>query len=311
MFIKRDDALIPSFGGNKVRKLEFMVGDALAKGSDSLVTSGHIQSNHARLTAMVARRLGLDVALVLYTEEGDRMEEEKRNGNLLLDLVLGARVRYVQGYDAIDEGVSKAMLELKQGGHRPYLIPTAGYAPLGALGYVECFLELDAQAAEMGIKPSHVLVASGSGGTQAGLVLGNALLARKTQIIGISDAPKNQVTRNVLDLAERTGELLFANGRENQDAVVDPSEVVVYDEVSGKSVASLKDEVSETVRLVAKKEGIFLDPSYTARAMYGLIQLIRTSDFKKDDTVVFLHSGGVPMMFSQRLEANLKLTERG
>ncbi len=241
MFIKRDDALIPSFSGNKVRKLEFIIGDAIAKKSNTLVTSGHTQSIHARLTAMVARKLGLDVSSVLYSEKGDKVEDEERSGNLLLDVILGAKITYVDGYDAIDHALSEVVHGLRQNGRRPYLIPTAGYAPLGALGHVNRFAETDSQAAEMGIKASHILTASGSGGTQSGLVLGKELSGKRIKILGISDgAPKGQIIRNVMELTERTRKLLFASDEKNQVTATGRHHIAVYDEVSGKSIASLK-----------------------------------------------------------------------
>ncbi len=272
LMVKRDDLAGPAGGGNKIRKLERTCADALAAGADVLVTSGAPQSNHARLTAASAARLGLAVTLVLA---GDAPDADR--GNLLLDRLLGAEVRWAGdvGADGLAAAVESAAAQLRQQGRRPYVVPFGGSSPLAAQAYVDAAAEIEEQWSGL----DHLVVALGSGGTTAGLVAGlgaERVLAVHTGAVADPEA----TVRGLLSAMDVTAGAL----RLRLDQV-------------GAGYAELTEPVVEAVRLAARTEGLVLDPTYTGRALAGLVAAVREGDVRPGDRVVFLHSGGLPGLF--------------
>lgn len=289
LWIKRDDLTGIAFGGNKERKIEFVMADAIKKGADTIITTGAIQSNHARITAAAAKKLGLKVVLILRGNEPERYD-----GNLLLDNLFGADIRFVQmdPQQALSE-MEKAAEELKNEGHSPYIVPGGASYPTGAVGYVNAMLELISQAKEKMTNIDYVAHAAGSGGTQAGLVITNKALETETEILGMCIKSKaNQwLTEKIVEIANGIGRLL------DLKAVAKQKDVVLVGDYAGEDYGVLTPEAVEAIKLVARTEGILLDPVYTSKAMAGLIDFIRQRRFKKDDNVVFIHTGGTPGLF--------------
>ncbi|HUW48538.1 MAG TPA: D-cysteine desulfhydrase family protein [Patescibacteria group bacterium] len=291
LWIKRDDCTGLAFGGNKERKAEFAMGDALSRKADIVITAGPVQSNHSRATAAAARRLGLKIILVLSGEE-----PKTYDGNLLLDWLLGAEIRFFHG-KAKKLGRAQFMEEiaedLRKKGHVPYVIPGGASYPPGAIAYANAMLELFGQARLYDFGIDHVVHAAGSGGTQAGLVLANRILGSKVDVVGISAEPnlKDELVKKTIEIANATAKKLRV------DVAVNSDDVILNEDYAGDAYDVPTSEALDAISLVAKTEGILLDPIYTGRAMAGLIDLIRRSLFRKDDNVVFLHSGGTPTLF--------------
>jgi D-cysteine desulfhydrase family pyridoxal phosphate-dependent enzyme len=284
--MKRDDCTGLATGGNKTRKLEFLVGDALARGVDTLITEGGMQSNHCRQTAAAAAAARL--ACVLVMQRGRHTEV---TGNLLLDQLLGARVVLV---DAPADR-RPMMAEIARTCARPYVMPTGGSNGIGALGYVDALHELMDQAKAMGLGVDAIVFASGSGGTHGGLVAGARLLGCRARLLGVSDGePRGQLTELVLRVATDAARTLGAA------AAFGEGDVEVRDEYAREGYSVPNDAMVEAVRLVARLEGILLDPVYTGKAMAGLIDLVRRGELGPGQTVVFIHTGGTPALFAYR-----------
>ena len=289
LFVKRDDCTGLGLGGNKIRKLEFLMGEALELKADTVITTGGVQSNHARQTAAVAGKLGMEAILLLRGEE-----PEEVRGNLLLDRILGAQVRFVEASDflEVDRAAYTLGSELEASGKRPYVIPLGGSTPTGSLGYVAAALEIAGQIQEMGIRVDTVVLANGSAGTQAGLALGFKALHSGIQVIGISVSRSRDVlSAQVLDLGNRTAQKLGVDIR------LDPEDAVVYPDYVGAGYAIATKEGVEAIKLLARTEGLFLDPVYTSKAMAGLIDLVGKGVLTKEQNVLFLHTGGSPGLF--------------
>jgi L-cysteate sulfo-lyase len=288
LFIKRDDCTGLAGGGNKVRKLEFLVGDALAQGADVLVTEGGRQSNHCRQTAAAAVKVGMECVLVLSPAYTPGL-----TGNLLLDQLLGARLVPVEQASDRQPMVEQIARELRAAGKRPYLIPTGGSTGVGALGYVNALQELETQAGALGVAFDAIVFCSGSGGTHGGLIAGTKLLGNRARVIGISDGePKAALVGMVLRVAREVADVLGAH------LAFSAGEIVVHDEYAPEGYGMPSAAMVDAVRLVARTEGILLDPVYSGKAMAGLIDLVRTGRFAKDQTVAFVHTGGTPALFA-------------
>jgi L-cysteate sulfo-lyase len=297
LWIKRDDCTGVSTGGNKVRKLEFVLADAIAKGADTVVTAGAWQSNHSRQTAAAAARLGLKCHLLLWNMTGFTQHAYRQNGNILLDRLHDATIHELGGPDKEDvltylnSEVDKHTQRLKAQGARPYAIPVGASNPVGALGYVECAREIVAQASNLGIKIDAILHRSGSAGTQAGLVAGLAVSDVQISVIGIGGgkAPKD-LEELVFRMATETASLL------GKPSAVKRSSVVSIDPYFVQ-YGHLTREVADVIRLFARTEGILVDPAYTGPALVGMIELIRQGKFNRDSNVVFIHTGGTAALF--------------
>lgn len=303
IFIKRDDETGLAFGGNKARKVEFIMADVLHKKSDVVITWAGVQSNWCRQTAASARMFGIKPILVLFKSPDSLAAYD---GNLLLDFILDADIRIIEteaGKIIKDEDVAKILNSIadeeREKGRNPYIIPIGGslvgysmQEPLGAISYANAFLELHHQAKKRNIKIDYIVLATGSGGTQAGLVLASKALGTDIKVIGISvSREKESLQKLISEIAGHTTEALGLK------MSVSPEEVIVFDDYIGEGYGILNQETAEAIRLVAKKEGIILDPVYTGKAMAGLIDLTRKGYFKKGDVVVFIHTGGTPALF--------------
>ena len=290
LYVKRDDVMELALGGNKVRKLEFILGDALSQRCDVLITRGSFYSNHVRLTAAAARKAGLDVFLVLTPPKSHGLQ-----GNVLLDELLGAKILHAEDREEADDLMRKLAEELKKKGRRPYVIPGGGASPVGVLGYAAAALEILQQLYAANVKPKYIIHATGSGTTQAGLVLGMKLLGvDDVEVVGISISEKaGEVKERVAKLVNEGAKLLKTN------VEVASEDIVVLDSYLLGRYAEVTKDVVEVMKYVARKEGLILDPVYTAKAMYGLIDLVRNNYVKENTAVVFVHTGGTPILFQQ------------
>jgi L-cysteate sulfo-lyase len=293
LWIKRDDCTGLSTGGNKTRKLEFLMGEAMRQGADTVITQGATQSNHARQTAAAAAKLGFECHILLEDRTGFDTREYTRNGNVLLDHLHGAHIAKRPAGADMNAEMEAVARDLRAKGRKPYVIPGGGSNPTGALGYANCALELVAQANEMNLKIDHIVQATGSTGTQAGLVAGLCAIHANIPVLGISvRAPKEKQEEAVFALAERTAELVNAPGAVKRAHIAANSDYV------GQGYGLPTAGMVEAVTLLAQHEGILLDPVYTGKGMAGLIDLVRKGVFEKDSNVVFLHTGGSVGLFA-------------
>jgi D-cysteine desulfhydrase family pyridoxal phosphate-dependent enzyme len=282
LWIKRDDLTGFALGGNKVRKLEFFLAEARAAGADVLVTAGGHQSNHARVTAAAAAMAGLECVLVL---SGGTPAAE--TGNLALDRLFGASVRFVERGPDRGPALEAVARELSAAGRRPLVIPVGGSTPLGALGYVEAAREAAAQLRALGLAPAALVHGSSSGGTQAGLVVGCQAAGLATRVIGVSaDETRADLGGMVAGIA---GPLAARLGQAPPPAAA----IEVLDAYVGAGYGIPTEASEEATRLFARLEGIALDPTYSAKAAAGLIDLVRQKAFRPDDVVCFWHTGGM------------------
>lgn len=296
LLIKRDDLAGPALGGNKARKLEYVVGDARAAGATHLITVGGAQSNHARMTAAAARLAGLECVLVLESESSD----PPTAGNLLLDRLLGADVRFVPPGPAPlgpnphqEEAVAAAAAAIESDGGRPYVIPLGASNALGTLGYADAVRELDRQLDRMDTEADRVYFAAGSRGTQAGLELGRRLNRSSWSAHGVAVSPGDPAkTELAAELARGAAALIDAG------VTVSPDQIVTHQEHYGDGYGIPTTAGTEAIRLVARTEAVVLDPTYTGKAMAGLVDQIRRGEVAATDTVVFLHTGGAPGLFA-------------
>jgi D-cysteine desulfhydrase family pyridoxal phosphate-dependent enzyme len=285
LLIKRDDLTGLGLGGNKNRKLEFLVAEALANGARTLITTGAVQSNHCRQTAAVAAHFGLDCILVLAGQPPDRP-----TGNLLLDHVFGAEIAWTAPADR-DQTLKNIFDQAWQQGRRPYLVPYGGSSPTGACAYAFAIQELVSQNTTI----DWIVFASSSGGTQAGMVLGAKLFGYSGRILGISvDESQLTLQTRVANLASTTADFL------DEKVVFSPSAILVNADYLGEGYGILGQPEKEAIKIFAQMTGLLLDPVYTGRAAAGLISLIRDGFFHRDETVLFWHTGGVPALFADR-----------
>lgn len=299
LLIKRDDNTGLAMGGNKSRKLEYILGDALDRKSDVVVTWAGVQSNWCRQTAAAAATVGMKAILLL---QKTAVPEPPWDGNLLLDRLLGAEIRLLEPGQDRDDLVERIVSEEKARGRTPYVVSVGGSrpggsmtVPLGAIGYAMAFIELYRQAEQQGARIDHVVVATGSAGTQAGLVVGAKALGNRTRIVGISvSGAEASVRRNVAELARATAAAL------DSDMTFAADEIVVFDDYVGEGYGLLNRPTAEAIALTARQEGILLDPVYTGKAMAGMLDLLRKGYFKPGEGVVFWHTGGTPALFPHR-----------
>jgi len=306
IYIKRDDLTGLAFGGNKSRKLEYIMQDILDKGADVVVTWAALQSNWCLQTAAAAKRYGIKPILVLF-KTYDLPEEY--DGNLLMDFLLGADIRIRDAEkgqlireEEAEELIADVINEVKEKGLKPYFAPIGGSMvggsmdiPLGAIGYVDAYVEMIEQASALDVEIDCVLLASGSGGTQAGLTVGSVAMEKKVRVIGISvSEDKKSYTERIWKISGDTAEALHL------DVQFNLNDVIVFDEYLKEGYGIVNKDVSEAIQITAENEGIFLDPVYTGKAMAALIDLCEKGRFKKDDNVVFFHTGGTAALFPNK-----------
>jgi D-cysteine desulfhydrase len=292
IYIKRDDLLGLAAGGNKTRKLEFQVADALAQGADTLITCGAVQSNHCRLTLAAAVKEGLACRLVLEERVPGAYDPEASGNNFLFNLMGVERITVIPSGSDTMKAMIEVADEVKAEGRHAYVIPVGGSNPIGATGYVACAQEIMAQTFEQGINIDYVVCASGSAGTQAGLLTGFYGCSMNVPVLGINvSRPKQDQEELVYDLVKRTAQHVSLNLEIPREAVT------CFDEYVGPGYSLPTPEMADAVRLVARTEGILLDPVYTGKTMAGLIDLVKKGFFNKDDTVLFVHTGGSPALY--------------
>lgn len=290
IYIKRDDLTGLALGGNKTRKLEYLVADAKAKGATHLITLGGEQSNHVRQTAAAARLAGMQAVLILASP----VPEPEVQGNLLLDVLLGAKYHVIESMTERDEAIATISEEISSKGGVPYVIPVGGSNAIGALGYVSAMLELSYQLWEQGVSPTAMYFGSGSGGTQGGIELGARLFGLNFDLRGVMVSPDIDAKRAQMGkILDETAELL---GVKNP---VDVAEVTLLDSYLGAGYGIPTEGGLEAIELLARTEGILLDTVYTAKAFSALVDEVRKGRYSADDTIVFLHTGGSPALFAK------------
>ena len=291
LLVKRDDQTGLAFGGNKTRKLEFLVAEAQAQGAKMLISAGAIQSNHCRQTAAAAARFGFECTLVLT---GDMPAQP--SANLLLDELFGVEIVNVANRADRDRILQETFDKAEQAGKKPYLVPYGGSSPVGSLGYAYAVEELVKQ----GVAADWIVFGTSSGGTHAGLTLGKQVFGYKGKILGISiDESEEWLKTHVSALASAASDLLGERIEFGTD------DVVATDVYCQAGYGVLTEAEREAMRLFAKYEGLLLDPVYTGRAAAGMIALIRKGFFRKDETALFWHTGGQPALFADKYSSNL------
>lgn len=307
IYMKRDDLTGLAFGGNKSRKLEFIIFDVLEKKADSVITWASLQSNWCLQTAAAARKFGLTPVLVLFKTYDLPQEYD---GNLLLDYILEAEIKIedaevgkVVRQEDVENILEDVVAELKERGHTPYIAPIGGSMvwgsmekPMGAISYAHAYAEMLEQTDSLGFRPDYVVHATGSGGTQAGLAVGARALTPNTKVLGISvSEDKTTFSQDVFTIASDTVKALDLDISLNKE-----NDIRVMDEYLGEGYGIITKEVSDVIRQISVEEGIFLDPVYTGKAMIALVDLIQKGTIKKEDKVVFFHTGGTAALFPNK-----------
>jgi D-cysteine desulfhydrase family pyridoxal phosphate-dependent enzyme len=290
IYLKRDDLTGLAFGGNKTRKLEYLIADAKQKGATHFITEGGVQSNHVRQAAAAARLGGMQAELVLNTPDDD----PPLQGNLLIDDLLGAHCHYVPTGPDRKPKMAELANQIKSEGGVPYVVVSGGSDAVGALGYVGMILEMNAQLVEQGVSPRCVYVANGSAGTQAGMLVGQSLFGGGYTIKGYCVVPggAQEITQDTLTLANRCAARIGADP-------VDPLKVVCDDTQFGEAYGQPTPEALEAIKLLAHTEAVLLDPVYSSKAFAGMIADIRAGIYRDDDAIVFVHTGGTPALFAK------------
>ena len=290
IFIKRDDCTGLATGGNKTRKLEFLIADAIKNKAELVVTVGAVQSNHARQTAAACALMGLKCLIILEQRVKDPPDVYMNSGNVFLNKLLGANVKICPKSENFSQYSEKIIADLKSKGTNVYFIPGGGSNPIGALGYVECLKEIIKENNKYNF--SQIVHATGSSGIQAGLLAGRKYFNCNIPVTGISVRyDKTTQEEKVYTLAKETCEMLQCN-------ILDKSEVVAYDEYIGSGYGEPTEGMIEATKLLARKEAILLDPVYSGKGFAGLIGLIKSKKFTKDDNVLFIHTGGAVSLFA-------------
>ena len=293
IYIKRDDMTPVALGGNKLRKLEFLVADALSQGADTLVTAGAIQSNHVRQTAAVAAKLGLNCMALLENPVGTQATNYLTNGNRLLLDLFNAEIEMCPILDRPNQQLAELAIRLEAQGFRPYVIPVGGSSALGALGYVESAQEI-VQQCEGVVALSSVVVASGSGGTHAGLAVGLEQLMPQVELIGVTVSRSGeQQLPKVASLQQEVAESLER---------VAQKPITLWDDYFAPGYGRPNDAGMAAIKLLAQLEGVVLDPVYTGKAMAGLIDGVAQKRFKDEGPILFIHTGGAPALFAYHPE---------
>jgi len=295
LYIKRDDCTGLAGGGNKTRKLEYLMAEAQALGADTIVTVGGIQSNHARQSAAAAAKFGFGCELVLENVPGVPQADYHQNGNVLLDELLGANIHRITHTQCCDDYCADLIEHLKKQGKKPYFIPVGGSNVIGSLGYVRCAIELLEQIKQQQLEIDQIVLASGSAGTQAGLLAGLIACGSNIRVLGINvSRTEQQQTQLVTRLLEQLLSYLGLEPRQARDVVYTNGDYFG----SGYGIAT--SAMIDAVKLCASQEGLLLDPVYTGKAMAGLLDLVRCGDISGDSKQLFLHTGGSQGVFAYR-----------
>ncbi|RKS28025.1 D-cysteine desulfhydrase [Pseudomonas sp. WPR_5_2] len=295
LYVKRDDLTGLGGGGNKLRKLEFLLGEALAEGADTLVTWGGLQSNHARLTAAVAARQGLACELILTPSAVRTDEDFCHNGNVVLDALFGAKIHRLAAGAAPDAYAAELLEKLKRQGKKPFVMPLGGSSPRGSLGYAACAAEILRQADALDIQFDQIIVPNGSAGTHSGLLAGVTLARSSTKITGYSVlATEEQASTLTLEKTRQVLQLLTCSTPLAENAIkVDGSQ-------RGEAYGAPTEAMLEAVRLLASHEGLLTDPVYGGKAFAGLLAAVRRGDYPSGSNLLFVMTGGLPGIFAYR-----------
>lgn len=293
IWIKRDDCTGLASGGNKTRKLEFSMAAALNAGTDTIVTVGAVQSNHVRQTAAAAAKLGLACEVLLEHRVAEPSEPYANSGNVFLDKIFGANLREYPGGTDFDAAMNEVADEVRVAGGKPYIIPGGASNSIGALGYVNCALELLQQAGEQGLEIDHLVTATGSAGTQAGLAVGLKAAGSVLPMLGIGvNAPRDAQEEKVYKLAVETAEYIGKSG------IVSREDIVANCDYVGAGYGVPTESMNDAVLLLARLEGLLFDPVYSGKALAGMIDLVRDGELKNASNIVFLHTGGSAALFA-------------
>ena len=293
IYMKRDDLLGLAAGGNKTRKLEFLMADALEKGADTIITCGAVQSNHCRLTLAAAVKEGLKCQFVLEERVPNSYDVNNNGNNFLYKLMGIEEVYVVPGGSDVMGKMQEVYKNLEAQGRKPYIVPGGGSNEIGALGYVSCALEVLEQTYDEGIKIDHIVLTSGSAGTHSGFLAGIIGSNAGIPVTGIGINKKKDIqSENVYNLCQKVaGKLEMKNAITKED-------IIVFDDYIGEGYSRPTDGMVEAVKLVAQTEAILLDPVYTGKAMAGMIDLIKKGYFKDCENILFLHTGGAPALYA-------------
>ena len=293
IYVKRDDCTGLATGGNKTRKLEYSMAEAIESGADTVVTVGAVQSNHVRQTAAAACKLGLSCEVLLEHRVVDPSEPYRTSGNVLLDRLFGANIREYPGGTDFDKAMEEVADEVRANGGKPFIIPGGASNQTGALGYVNCAVELLQQFEEQGLDIDNIVTATGSAGTQAGLIVGLKAMQSDIPLLGIGvNAGKQEQEKKVFQLACETADFLGVPG------VVERDDVVANCDYVGDGYGVPTEGMNEAVLMLASKEGLLFDPVYSGKALAGMIDLIRNGHFDNAANIVFLHTGGSAALFA-------------
>jgi len=293
IYVKRDDCTGLATGGNKTRKLEYSMAEAIENGADTIVTVGAVQSNHVRQTAAAACKLGLSCEVLLEHRVVDPSEPYRTSGNVLLDRIFGANIREYPGGTDFDKAMAEVADEVRANGGKPFIIPGGASNPTGALGYVNCAVELLQQFDEQGLAIDNIVTATGSAGTQAGLIVGLKAMQSAIPLLGIGvNAAKQEQEEKVFQLACETADFLDISG------VVERDDVVANCDYVGDGYGVPTEGMNEAVLMLASLEGLLFDPVYSGKALAGMVDLIRIGHFDNEANIVFLHTGGSAALFA-------------
>jgi len=293
IYVKRDDCTGLATGGNKTRKLEFSMGEAQQKGADTIITVGAVQSNHVRQTAAAACKLGMKCEVLLEHRVGHPSDLYRNSGNVLLDRIFGANLREFDKGSDFDAAMDEVADEVRSAGGAPYIIPGGASNPVGALGYVGCGLELLQQFSEQGLDVDHIVTATGSAGTHAGLAVGIRGEGSDLPILGIGvNADQETQEERVYKLACETADLVGASSAVTRDDIIADCNYI------GPGYGEPTDSMNEAVLMLARLEGLLFDPVYSGKALAGLIDYVRKDRFNNAKTIVFLHTGGAAGLFA-------------
>ncbi len=302
IYVKRDDCTGLGTGGNKTRKLEFLMAEALDQKATVVITQGAVQSNHARQTVAAACKLGLKCELIFEKRVGDATEPYLKSGNVFLDHLFGANIREVEKGTDMDAAMQTVADELSLSGETPYIIPGGGSNPIGALGYVDCALELIVQANKQNLVIDHVVHATGSAGTQAGLIVGLKAMHSGIPLLGIGvNAARTEQEEKVYKLACTTADLLGAPG------LVEREDIVANCDYVGDGYGVPTKGMNDAILLLARLEGLLFDPVYSGKGLAGMIDLISRGYFQDAKNIVFVHTGGAAGLFAYRDRLSMDL----
>ena len=293
IYVKRDDCTGLATGGNKTRKLEFSIGEALQQGADTIITVGAVQSNHVRQTAAAACKLGMKCEVLLEHRVADPSDTYANSGNVFLDRIFGANLREYAGGTDFDAAMAEVEDEVRTNGGTPYVVPGGASNPVGALGYVDCGIELLQQFEEQNLGIDHVVTATGSAGTHAGLVVGLRGSGSEIPILGIGvNAPQDVQEERVYKLACETADIVGEPGCVARDDIIADCNYI------GAGYGEPTESMNEAVLMLARYEGLLFDPVYSGKALAGMIDHVRKGQFSKGQKIVFLHTGGSAALFA-------------